>query len=214
MNGGHGLWHIRRRRDEIRHPRPKSDSHEKRLLLFGIPVALFAAQLPLAVWRFRTFYCRPADGLCHIIFPTDGLFFLVVALGSFVIAAAFGGLCLLLLWLHCLLNRRPLGHPAAAFLTPTLVVFTLFAAGFFWLELGAAVQDRAIVRMNQAWDAADPQTEADVRRLFGEPDEVDPLPTSSAHRWCYYPSRFPTLFPFHYQVWFDGEGNVTHHGGR
>lgn len=187
---------------------------KKRLLLFAIPVALFAAQLPLAVWRFRTFYCRPADGLCHIIFPTDGLFFLVVALGSFVIAAAFGGLCLLLLWLHRRLNRRPLGHPAAAFLTPTLLVFTLFAAGFFCLELGAAVQDRAIVRMNQAWDAANPQTEADVRLLFGEPDEVDPLPASSAHRWFYYPSRFPTLFPLLYQVWFDGEGNVTNHGGR
>lgn len=184
---------------------------KKRLLLFAIPVALFAAQLPLAVWRFRTFNCRPIAGDCLIIFP-PGLF--IVALGSFVIAIAFGGLCLLLFWLHCLLNRRHLDHPAAAFLTPTLVVFTLFAAGFFWLELGAAVQDRAIVRMNQAWDAANPQTEADVRQLFGEPDEVDPLPLSSLHRWFYYPSRFPTLFPCLYRVWFDGEGNVTHHGGR
>lgn len=182
----------------------KQPAMKKRLLLFAIPVALFAAQLPLAVWRFRSLGWL----------PTGGLIFLVVALGSFVIAAAFGGLCLLLLWLHRRLNRRPLGHPAAAFLTPTLLVFTLFAAGFFCLELGAAVQDRAIVRMNQAWDAANPQTEADVRLLFGEPDEVDPLPASSAHRWFYYPSRFPTLFPLFYQVWFDGEGNVTHHGGR
>jgi hypothetical protein len=174
---------------------------KKRLLLFAIPVALFAAQLPLVVWRFGRL-------------PPVGYVSLVVALGSFVIAAAFGGLCLLLFWLHCLLNRRHLDHPAAAFLTPTLAVFTLFAAGFFWLELGAAVQDRAIVRMNQAWDAANPQTEADVRQLFGEPDGVDPLPLSSLHSWFYYPSRFPTLFPFLYRVWFDGEGNVTHHGGR
>lgn len=177
---------------------------KKRLLLFAIPAGLFAAQLPLAVWRFRSF-----DRL-----PTVGQVSLVVALGSFVIAAAFGGLCLLLLWLHRRLNRRHLDHPAAAFLTPTLAVFTLFAAGFFWLELGFAVQDRAIVRMNQVWDAAKPQTEADVRRLFGDPDEVEHFSFSPRARWFYYPSRFPTLFPSLYQVWFDGEGNVTNHGAR
>lgn len=178
---------------------------KKRLLLFSIPVALFVAQLPLSVWRFRTLDCL----------LTAAPAFLVLMLGSLVLATAFGGLCLLLLWLHCRLNRRPLARPAATFLAPTLVVFTLLSALFFWIELGFAIQDHAIVRMNRAWDAANPQTEADVRRLFGEPDEIDDFPPpSAAARWFYHTSRFPSLIPSLYQVWFDSDGTVTNHGAR
>ena len=173
---------------------------KNRLRPFAIPTTLFALALIVTFWRVPRL-----DRVLDILLLT-----LVETLGALAVSAAFGALCLLVLWLHNRLNRRPLANPAAAFLSPTLVLFTLFAVLFLWLQLGFAFDDRALARMDRAWTAAPPATKDDVRRLFGDPDDL-----SSADRWFYYPSRFPALLhapPF--QVWFSPDGTVASHGHR
>lgn len=186
----------------IRSTRPRPV--KKLLLLFTIPAALFAAQLPLTAWRFHTLDCLPRAALATLV---EALFTLVAASGV-------GALCLLLYFLHCLLKRRSPARPAAAFLAPTLVAFTLFAAIILWANIGIAIEHRALARMNTAWDAANPQTQADVRALFGDPDVVEPDWRDGAPRWLYYPSRFPSPHILPYQVWFAPDGTITHHGSR
>ena len=114
---------------------------------FAIPAALFAAQLPVVVWRFRTWDCLPVATYACFVW----------ALASFALAAAVGGLFLLLYWLGCRLGRRPFDRPAETFLVPTLVLSTLLASLFLWLNLGFAFQERALERMDRAWDTANPQ---------------------------------------------------------
>jgi hypothetical protein len=173
---------------------------KNRLCLFAIPAALFAAQLPLDAWRFQTLDCLPRAALATL---AESLFALAAS-------SAFGALCLLLYGLHGLLNRRRLANPAAAFLSPTLILFTLFAAIILWANIGIAIDTSALARMNVAWDAANPQTDDDVRALFGDPDSVD----RDNRRWLYRPSRFPSPHIIPYQVWFAPDGTVASHGHR
>ncbi len=49
---------------------------KKRLCLFSIPAALFAAQLPLDAWRFQTLDCLPRAALATL---AESLFALAAA---------------------------------------------------------------------------------------------------------------------------------------
>ena len=185
---------------------PAMKKSTRRLLyLFAIPAALFAAEFAVRIWRFPN-----ASLLSHV---EDFWFFFPIGA---LIAAAVGVLWLLLAQLAALIARRRNERKAACFLLPTLVVLSLYAFFFLWLEAGAVMETSTLARMDREWADANPQTADDVRRIFGEPDQTEPFRArNSETRWLYHPLPFvcaPLATP--YQVWLDADGNIVGHGHR
>ena len=180
-------------------------STRRLLCLFAIPAALFAADFAVRIWRFPN-----ASLLSHVEF-----YRLFIPIGA-LIAAVVGVLRLLLAQLVALIPRRRNERKAACFLLPTLVVFSLYAALLLWGDIGFAAETRGLERMERIWEAENPQTADDVRRIFGEPDQTEPFRArNSETRWLYHPLPFvcaPLATP--YQVWLDADGNIVGHGHR
>lgn len=180
-------------------------STRRLLLLFAIPAALFVAEFVIGICRLpNVSFVKHVNALGFI-----------VALGV-LIAAAVGVLRLLLAQLAALISRRRNERKAACFLGPALVVLSLYAFFFLWLEAGAAMETRTLARMDRKWADANPQTRDDVRRIFGEPDQTEPFRARNSEiRWLYHPLPFvcaPLATP--YQVWLDADGNIVGHGHR
>ena len=180
-------------------------STRRLLLLFAIPAALFVAEFAIGICRLpNVSFVKHVNALGFI-----------VALGV-LIAAAVGVLRLLLAQLAALISRRRNERKAACFLGPALVVLSLYAFFFLWLEAGAAMETRTLARMDRKWADANPQTGDDVRRIFGEPDQTEPFRARNSEiRWLYHPLPFvcaPLATP--YQVWLDADGNIVGHGHR
>ena len=173
--------------------------------LFVLPAALFVAQFTVRVLRFPDKWV-----LADLGFVGGEL------LVGVLLAAVAGGLVLLLAQIAAWSSRRRVERKAACFLGPALVVLSLYAFFFLWLEAGAAMETRTLARMDRKWADANPQTADDVRRIFGEPDQTEPFRArNSETRWLYHPLPFvcaPLATP--YQVWLDADGNIVGHGHR
>ena len=129
-------------------------------LLFAVPFAMFAANLVVRFWRFL-----PDKNISGDAVLVGG-----EILGGLLFAAVAGALALLFAQFVHLLARRRNARKAECFLIPALAAFTLVAVYFLWAEIGFAATTRGNARMDKAWEEAQPQTQDDVRRLFGEPD--------------------------------------------
>ena len=112
-----------------------------------------------------------------------------------------------------MLARRRNARKAECFLVPALAAFTLVAVYFLWAEIGFAATTRGNARMDKAWEEAQPQTQDDVRRLFGEPDWTENRGSEYVD-WTYRPTRIPSPISLPFQVVFDKDGNVRGHGHR
>lgn len=178
-------------------------STRRLLCLFAIPAALLAAEFAVRIWRFPN-----ASLLSHV---DDFCFF--VPIGA-LIAAAVGVLWLLLAQLAALISRRRNERKAACFLLPTLVVFSLYAALLLWGDIGFAAETRGLERMERIWEAENPQTADDVRRIFGEPYSTMKTGSDGEETWYYHSTSLPVIASTPFQVFFHSDGTVLGHGYR
>ena len=172
-------------------------------LLFAVPFAMFAANLVVRFWRFL-----PDKNI-----SVDAVLVGGEILGGILFAAVAGALALLFAQFVHLLARRRNARKAECFLVPALAGFTLVAVYFLWAEIGLAATTRGNARMDRAWEEAKPQTQDDVRRLFGEPDWTE-TPGSEYVDRTYRPTRLPCPIHLPFQVVFDKDGNIRGHGHR
>ena len=172
---------------------------KKRLLFYAIPTLLVATCIAVCYWR------RPAHigpGIRVVIAQT---------ITMFALSLAAGAVLLLLAWLVSLALRRRLAHKLECFFGPLLVIFSLEAVAILKQEFHYMLNERALARMDAAWDAANPKTADDVRTLFGDPDTELDFPDNDIHLWIYYPSRGPDQHLFPYRVGFAPDGTIVLH---
>ena len=164
---------------------------------------MFAANLVVRFWRLL-----PVKDI-----PGDAVLVGGEILGGLLFAAAAGALALLAAQFVHLLARRRNARKSECFLVPALAAFTLVAAYFLWSEIGLAATTRGNARMDKAWEEAQPQTQDDVRRLFGEPDWTENRGSEYVD-WTYRPTRIPCPISLPFQVVFDKDGTIRGHGHR